>query len=168
MANTKLTLVEQWERFWSRIDKTNDCWNWTAATNSGGYGSMQYAGRLCGAHRLMLFWCGVLPSPAYAGDMTKGLVLHSCDNRLCVNPTHLSVGTAKQNAQEMFARSRAVRPSGHLHPRALFTVEQIKHIRTSIADGTKKVSELAREFGTSISVISSVRDRMVYKGQEYE
>ena len=168
MAGKKLTIVDQWQRFWGKVEKTDTCWLWTGARNSNGYGSMQYAGRICGAHRLMLFWTNELSSPVYNGDRKQGFVLHACDNPQCVNPEHLSVGSAQKNSIDMLARGRASRPAGHLHPRALFTIEQIKYIRQAVDTGAMRQVELAREFKTSRSVIYEIVHRFVYVGPEYE
>lgn len=168
MAGKKLTIVDQWERFWANVEKTDGCWLWMGAKNGNGYGSMQYDGRICGAHRLMLFWDKKLDSPVYNGDRKQGFVLHSCDNPQCVNPGHLSVGSARKNAVDMLSRGRAERPAGHLHPRALFTPEQIKYIRRSVDTGDLRQVDLAREFKTSRSVIYEIIHRLVYVGPEYE
>lgn len=64
-----------------------------------GYGQTRYEGKLWGTHRL-----------AYVlthGDIPKGLqVMHSCDNRSCCNPAHLSVGTNLDNVNDMIVKNR--------------------------------------------------------------
>ena len=79
-------------RFWSKVEKTNDCWNWTASRNTNGYGQFGLRGEVLLAHRL-----------AYTterGEVEPGLVMdHLCRNRVCVNPQHLEPVTQMVNVQ---------------------------------------------------------------------
>ena len=85
--------------FWAKVKKGSACWEWTAGRMTSGYGLVQTtAGRL-GAHRAS--W------EIHRGPIPDGLmVLHSCDNKLCVNPAHLSLGTHRQNTIEAMERRR--------------------------------------------------------------
>ena len=78
-------------RFWAKVDRTGDCWTWTAALRRpGGYGQFWAAGRMVGAHRFA-FTLLVGPIPA-------GLELdHLCRNHACVNPEHLEPVTQAVN-----------------------------------------------------------------------
>ena len=81
------------ERFWQKVDKSGECWLWTAATYSNGYGHFGVnATRGALAHR---FAWELLVAPIPEGKMLD----HECHNRLCVNPQHLRVATAKQNLE---------------------------------------------------------------------
>jgi hypothetical protein len=83
------------ERFWSKVDKTADCWNWMAATYSNGYGHFGLsAERGAIAHRYA--W------EELVGPIPEGLLLdHECHNRRCVNPGHLRHATQKQNLENV-------------------------------------------------------------------
>ncbi len=76
------------------------CWRWTGAINASGYGVMGFGGRAGGnilAHRAALLLTGIeIP--------IKRDVMHSCDNKWCVNPSHLDVGTRSQNMKDAYAR----------------------------------------------------------------
>lgn len=94
------------QRFWSKVDNSGDCWEWRGRLAWNGYGMfspMGRGGRAVRAHRL-------------AYELTKGAipsglcVLHSCDNRACVRPDHLSVGTARENAHDRVVRGRHFTP----------------------------------------------------------
>ncbi len=90
------------QRFWPKVGKpnrTSGCWNWTGATINTGYGSICHDGKHCLAHRAS--W------QIHKGEIPgKLLVLHRCDNRLCVNPAHLFLGTKKDNAIDMVKKGR--------------------------------------------------------------
>jgi hypothetical protein len=75
------------------IDK-NECWNVVnCATNSIGYAYMRFGKKIIGVHKAM-FMFNILEIK----EIPKGYyVLHSCDNRKCINPEHLRIGTQKDN-----------------------------------------------------------------------
>lgn len=159
----KLNDVDRWEQFWSNVEKTDTCWNWTGRTNSGGYGSATLGGRHCSAHRLMMFWVGRLSDVIHTGTKSVGVVLHSCDNRRCVNPAHLSVGTASRNQQEAYARGRRAQPRGSAHVNAKLTDEQVREIRSLYDSGRMKQVPLACKYGVTQRVISLIVRRESYK-----
>ena len=77
-------------RFWAKVDRTDDCWNWTASGNGKGYGSFKVAGRVVKAHRFAY--------ELLVGPVPEGLQIdHLCRNRACVNPEHLEPVTSKIN-----------------------------------------------------------------------
>ena len=120
------------DKFWSRVDKSGDCWEWTAG-KSRGYGRLRLDGIWWLAHRL-----------AYAmthGPIPDNLVVrHACDNRACVNPAHLSTGTHYDNAQDRVERNRS--PIGAAHPRAKLTEEEVFWIWDLRHLGKAKLSRL--------------------------
>ncbi|MBG8552331.1 HNH endonuclease signature motif containing protein [Hymenobacter guriensis] len=93
-------------RFWSKVDKTpgfgpaGDCWIWTASLINSGYGRLGI-----GRHKKVL--AHRLSYEMKNGPIPEGLlVLHSCDNRQCVNPSHLSLGTVSENTKDMLVKGR--------------------------------------------------------------
>lgn len=89
-------------RFWMRVDKSGECWTWTAARGDHGYGSFtDDDGRSVSAHRFS--------HQLHYGPIPKGLVVcHKCDNPPCVRPDHLFLGTQADNVRDMQAKGRAV------------------------------------------------------------
>lgn len=80
------------ERFWEKVDKSGECWLWTAYCNQYGYGVLKYGGKKVKAHRLAFEWAN--------GDIPEGLQAdHRCHQRNCVRPDHLRLVTNAQNGQ---------------------------------------------------------------------
>jgi len=84
-------------RFWYKVDikYPDSCWNWTAGTQSKGYGSFGIGnGKTALAHRVAF--------ELEYGEIPEGLcVMHGCDNRKCCNTNHLSLGTIADNNRDM-------------------------------------------------------------------
>lgn len=84
------------------IEYQNGCWVWRGPRNHGGYGRVHLRGKRYRAHRVL--WQGL------NGPVPEGFeVLHRCDNRSCINPDHLFLGTAADNNHDMVAKGRQVR-----------------------------------------------------------
>lgn len=78
-------------RFWSKVEKTEKCWNWTGAT-AYGYGKINIENVARTAHRLSWAWIN--------GPIPDGMVIdHICHNHACVRPEHLRLATRKQNVE---------------------------------------------------------------------
>lgn len=94
-------------RFWSKVRKGEDCWEWTGFTRKDGYGLIGLGRRSDGiarAHRVA--W------ELHFGPIPDGLyVCHRCDNRKCVRPDHLFLGTPQDNVDDMVRKGRSVAPS---------------------------------------------------------
>lgn len=90
------------ESFFSRKRKSkNGCWNFTGCINPiSGYGISRYNGKNGTAHRIA--WI-ILHGEI---NNSKILVCHTCDNRRCINPDHLFLGTHKDNVQDMLRKNR--------------------------------------------------------------
>jgi len=95
------------DRFWSKVNKTtvNECWEWTACLNNGGYGQFKLNGRMRPAHRISwMIRHGSMPPKD--GSFHGLCVLHKCDNPRCVNPDHLFVGTHGDNMRDRSKKGR--------------------------------------------------------------
>jgi len=97
--------------FWSKVDKSAECWTWTAATNGVGYGKCRWAGYWLAAHRIGYF--------LGKGDIPDGVHLdHLCRNTLCVRPEHLEAVSPRDNILRGTGYSakhaaKSVCPRGH-------------------------------------------------------
>jgi len=86
------------DRFNDKVNKTDTCWLWKASKNKR-YGNFSFNGKQIGAHRFSY--------QHFNGELIKGLVvMHTCDNPSCVNPSHLVQGTYKQNVMDMVIKGR--------------------------------------------------------------
>lgn len=125
------------------------CWMWLLSFGSHGYGNATMPGqRVNTAHRVSFL--------AFKGDIPSGmLVQHSCDNRWCVNPDHLSLGTDKTNSDDKHRKGRAGLERRVLPParNRLFTSAQVAAIRAS----RESCVRIARRFGVKPCTIAAIR-----------
>ena len=129
--------------FWSKVlipENRSECWIWTGPSDVGAYGRFCTGTQNIKAHRVA--YCEIVgPIPE------EQMIRHLCHNKLCVNPNHLAVGSAQDNADDTKARN--------LGP-AKLTRDQVIYIRQNPL-GMKGV-ELAKQFGVSKSLISEIKN----------
>ena len=98
------------------------CIEWSGTIAANGYGVLRHDGKQKYAHRVSY-------EDAF-GEIPAGMcVCHSCDNRKCVNPKHLWLGTKGDNAKDRDAKGRHWVRSGESHPNAKLTARRVKAIR---------------------------------------
>ena len=143
-------------RFWEKIAKgqENNCWKWTAAKHTNGYGKMGGGGKhgktLLAHHVSYELHYGAIPNGMF--------VCHSCDNRLCVNPAHLWLGTASDNVSDMMEKDRwrGYDKRGERNPSAKLTAAQVNEIRERARAGENQ-SRIAEQFGVSRQLVSEIK-----------
>jgi hypothetical protein len=162
----RIPLEVLFRRRFDRIDRGDpyDCWDWPGTRNDHGYGTMAVgrAGqqRIRRAHRLA--W------EFLVGPIPDGLdVCHHCDNRLCINPKHLFLGTHAENMRDAARKGRTrgglVPLPGEANPGARLTDAEVLAMRRRYSAGRVTMSRLAAEYGVSLSVVANVLTRRTWR-----
>jgi hypothetical protein len=166
------------EFLFKNIEIINDCWLWTGTSiGNNGYGIASHEGRRWVASRLSY--------RIFKGEIPEGLlVCHTCDNRKCINPDHLWIGTHKDNAKDAMKKGRLTKvwgrkktqeeidkiqrnrkkpdQKGEKHGQSKLTNEKVLEIREKLKS---KITyrELAEEFEVDICTISDIKFRRTWK-----
>lgn len=155
-ANTGVPLerAEIVARFDANVVKTETCWLWKGAINGAGYGTMSLNGKPVFTHRLS--WELFRSEPI--GDK---FVLHICDVKTCVNPSHLFSGSQADNIADMIrkGRKRSVGAKGTKHHKCRLTEDQVRSIRAS----DQKWADIAKQFGVSVGNVAMIRGRKSWR-----
>lgn len=139
------------ERFWEKVQKGSieECWNWTGSYRSDGYGQLNLGKTKEGtgaSHRLSWkFHFGEIPNKLH--------VLHSCDNKLCVNPNHLFLGTNADNMADK--KKKGLQMKGEEIPTSKLTALQVIQIRELRSKGHSQ-TKIAKLFGVTQSNVSNI------------
>lgn len=102
------------DRFWSKVKKTDGCWEWQASKDKKGYGCFRVGGRIEYAHRVAYSLANGIEL-LWEGYDSQSSVRHSCDNPACVNPSHLLLGTHTDNMRDCVSRGRKNPAFGDRH-----------------------------------------------------
>ena len=143
------------DRFWNKVDKgsDDDCWEWTGARQGDGYGSFSLNGKPELAHRVA--WqleYGAIPRGDFYGT---NCVCHTCDNRGCVNPSHLFFGTQQDNVIDRDQKGRNVNYRGERHGCATISDLEAKHIKDLLSAGCVQ-KNIAEALGVSAQVVTKI------------
>lgn len=146
--------------FWKKVvkhDAPDGCWEWVGAKR-GGYGRRN-------RHRRGGTWVNVHHEmwQDLHGPVPPGMViLHACDNPACVRPDHLSIGTQKENVQDMLRKGRGPDRRGERNGRARITADTVRAIRADYAGGVRP-AELSRRYALRDSRISEIVHRKTWR-----
>jgi hypothetical protein len=135
------------ELFDRHVVKGDDCWSWGGYINNKGYGYTRIGGKVSKgwlAHRLS--WS------LHFGEIPDGLhVCHKCDNRMCVRPDHLFLGTNMDNIRDRMQKGRlgsqwCKNIPREMHPKNKIKLTQLMEM-IALRESGKKVMDIAQEFG---------------------
>lgn len=133
------------------VVRESGCHEFTGCLDNSGYGKASSGGVIDRTHRIS--W------REHHGAIPDGMcVLHKCDNRKCVNPDHLFVGTKKDNCDDMMRKGRGRKAQGSEHHIAKFTEQDIERIREAHLFGARQV-DLAAVYGVHQTCISRITRR---------
>jgi hypothetical protein len=128
------------------------CWEWTASFNGVGYGQLSVDGKPMNASRAAFI--------AHGGEIPSGYdVCHTCDNRRCINPSHLFAGTRKENIQDAASKGRL--PRGERRSNSKLDGEAVLVIRGMVKAGIA-MRTIAHEFGISAATVIAVIQKRVW------
>ena len=145
------------QRFWSKVQKTKECWMWTGTKDQDGYGVI--ANRdgppsyFRATHVSLMLAGRPLPAGMHA--------CHSCDNPACVNPDHLWAGTNAENTADRDKKGRHARCGaksprrGADHPMAVHRAEKVQKVRELAAEGRSQHG-IARALGMSQATVWNI------------
>ncbi|WP_353850864.1 HNH endonuclease signature motif containing protein [Acidithiobacillus sp.] len=126
------------------------CQNYEGKREPCGYGYVYMSGRKHYAHRLAF-------AIGHGVDPAGKVVRHTCDNRSCVNPDHLELGSHQDNMDDMVARGR--QSKGERHPDAKLTMANVLAIR-----GDRRPQRtIAAEYGVTQANISAIKTMQTWR-----
>lgn len=141
--------ITQWwwlqQRFWEKVQQgsEDECWSWRGSSERDGHARIEGAGLRFLVHRVAYEIAGGIIPP-------NMVVMHSCDNGLCCNPKHLSVGTARDNINDMILKKRGS---------VKLDQAQVESIRAD----KRKQWIIARDYGVSQSLVSLIKSEKRWK-----
>lgn len=143
--------ADVWKRV--QVGGSDECWPFMGVPNTYGYGQFRVQGKQQLAHRLVFaLSTGTEPGAKF--------VCHSCDNRLCCNPAHLFLGTAKENYEDAKAKRRHTH--GERSGTAKLSAADVREVRRLATTG-ESYAEIARRFGVTAENISFICQRRTWR-----
>ena len=145
--------------FWSKVEKTESCWEWQAAKTRDGYGRI-FDNETPGYSKLTILPAHRVSYVLANGSIPQGkLICHKCGNRSCVRPSHIYAGTIKENMRDRKAHGRQA--EGERNGWAKLTEDKVKLIRWLVNYGSRR--KIAKILGLHHSTVKSVVSRKTWK-----
>ena len=161
MKTLPLLSADQIAIFWGNVEKTSSCWNWIGWVTRWGYGS--WTRRHWRVHRIAWML-------EHGADPLEQLVLHRCDNKRCVRPDHLFLGTQADNIADKVSKGRQAKGRSHgMYGRGLkgeangfacLTWDAVKDMRNRYQrynrQGGCTLKVLAQQYGVAEGTVSNI------------
>jgi hypothetical protein len=147
------------DRFWSKVAITanpNKCWEWNGTKSHNGYGHLNIRYSCVRAHRMSYFIENNI-------DPLDKAVLHTCDNRKCVNPKHLKIGSALDNIRDCINKGRFRTLRGSEMWNSKLNESQVLEIRNIYSKRELTINELVRKYSVSYTLIWRILKGQVWK-----
>lgn len=142
------------ERFWARVEKTDDCWIWKGTRNKDGYGSFGITSTHSELAHRFAYQIEYGPTTAY--------VCHHCDNPACVRASHLFAGSQSDNMQDCIDKGRFSRAVGEQVSLSKLQADQVLEIRSRANDGESGAG-IARDYGVTKEAVYAIVKRKTWK-----
>lgn len=150
MTKHNLSFEDRFMLYVQKSDNPNGCWEWTGSKLPNGYGGFEIKHKKYLSHRVSY--------ALFINMIPDGLeVLHKCDNKSCVNPSHLFLGTQKDNMQDMKNKNRQARMKGETNGSHKLIKQEIYKIREMIEQKFYTQKELANMFGVNEKTIRRIK-----------
>ena len=138
---------KQVSSFCRNIAKANECWIWMGNVEAEGYGTIEFKDSTYKAHRIAYYL-------HHGIDPGKQCVCHKCDNKVCINPNHLFLGSRADNNEDRDKKGRFIVLRGTQQGGSKLTEDDVRNIRRS----TARQRDLATIYGVSQSTIWRARN----------
>lgn len=146
--------VDPQKRFWKHVRKTESCWLWTGSIKSHGYGKIGIDGKSIRAHRYAY--------ELFRGPIPEGLIVcHKCDNRACVNPDHLFLGTFADNNADTKKKGRSA--WGEKNVNAKLSCYHVSQIRKLYNSGKYSFRELGKLYNVTGTLVWCIVRNKIWK-----
>jgi DNA-binding CsgD family transcriptional regulator len=150
--NIKLT---KWNEKLDFVVSTNGCFEVTShKPGNKGYPSLRHYKKTVPAHRKIY--------EEMFGEIPEGLqVRHKCDNRLCINPEHLELGTFKENMMDKVERNRQAK--GEQNGSSILTEKEVREIMILLSSKDLSQTAIARKYKVTVSTVNAIKMKRLWK-----
>lgn len=146
------------KRLWSKVcvKGIGECWEYKERLNEHGYGVFHVKKKSILAHRMAYII-------TFGVNIDGMIIMHTCDNPRCCNPSHLKIGIQSDNVKDMINKGRNVVLAGSKHYKSKLTEADVINIRKYYDSGQMKVKELSEKYKVNMNNIDFIIKRKTWK-----